>query len=203
MIGPVQIANAAIRKVGGEPILSLEDNVKSARLLKAMFETVRDQEIAAYRWKFAIQRAELPALADAPVFGYSKAYPLPSDFLALVQINDIPWLGRWRGKPLWSIEARQILTDFPAPLRIRYLSRITDYGLYPPLFVEVLACKLAIEACESLTQSNTKKQNLWQEYEQAVSRARTQDAIEKAPDIIPDGSWLQARESGEHWRWHG
>ena len=196
MIGPTQIANKALAKLGAQPILSIDDTQSvSSRLMKALFDTVRDQELAMYRWKFAIRRAELPALADRPLYGYARAFRLPVDFLALVQVNhlfgDIPHL---HGKPLWSIESGEVLSDLGAPLRIRYISRTTDYSLYSALFIDVLACKLAIEAVDSIKASNSSRQLLWQEYQQAVSRAMRTDAIEKAPDVLQRGEWLNVRE---------
>ena len=196
MTDPVAIANKALTKLGAERILLLEDDVKAARVMKALFADVRDAELAAYHWKFAIRRAQLPALVDAPAFGYEFTYLLPRHYLALVQLNDLLVLARRHGKPWWSIEGDRLLSDWAPPLRIRYVARVEDYRLFSPLFVEVLACKLALEACESLTQSNTKKQNLWQEYEQALRRAIRQDAVETAPDVAVQGNWLAARESG-------
>lgn len=214
MANQVSIVNRALTKLGAERILLLEDNTKSARVMRSIIDDVRDGELAAYRWKFAMRRQNLAALApevspvtgvaqDVVPFGYAFAYPLPMDFLALVQLNelDVYAVGRagasagaGAGKPKWSIEGNRVLTDFGAPLRMRYIARVDDFSLFSALFVEVLACRLALEACESLTQSNTKKQMLWQEYERAVSRAMGQDAVEKAPDVLPLGAWLRARE---------
>lgn len=194
MAGKVEIANRALTKLGAERILLLTDPSKEARVMNSMFDTVFDAELRRHRWKFALKRATLPALVAAPEWGYSYAYQLPSDFLALVQVNDY-YLRGLKQKTLWTIESGQILTDLPAPLKVRYVRRVDNLLLLDPLFVEVLSCKLAYEACETLTQSSTKKQAAGEEYQFAVSEATRQDAIENPPDELPWGSWMDSRES--------
>lgn len=206
MASKVSIANRALTKLGGDRLLLLSDDTQEGRTLNSMFDDVRDAELRRYRWKFAIKREELVALASAPKWGYQYQYPLPADFLALVQVNERYVIPRDKSAAPWSVEGGRILTNYPAPLRIRYVARIENTGLYDPLFVEVLACKLAVEACEALTQSNTKLEALQAAYDFALSEAVRQDAIENPPDQLPFGTWLEARETdhtyglpGEPW----
>lgn len=194
MPSKIEIANRALTKLGADRILALSDTSKEATTLSSMFDTVLDAELRRHRWKFAIKRDSLNALVAAPAWGYQYAYNLPADFLALVQVNDF-YVRGLKQKTLWSIESGQILTDFGAPLKVRYISRVSNVTLLDPLFVEVLACKLAYEACESLTQSAQKRQLAGQEYEFAVKEAVRQDAIENPPDELPWGSWMDSRES--------
>jgi len=191
-----QLANYALSKLGEEPVLLLTDDTKPARLMNRIFDQVRDAELRRSRWKFSLKRAQLVALVDSPDWGFTTQYPLPSDFMSLVQVNEIyvrP-LSKQRGP--WSLEGGLLLTDLPAPLKIRYVSQITNTGLFDPLFVEALACKLAMEAGETLTQSETKRARAADEYKFALSEAQRQDAIETTPDEMPWGSWLDAREGG-------
>lgn len=201
MASKVSIANRALTKLGAERVLLLEDDTQQARTLNSMFDDVRDAEIRRHRWKFAIKRAELIALADGPGWGYRFQYPLPNDYLGLIQVGE-QYVRMGRQAP-WSVEAGNILTNLQAPLRIRYLSRVENPGLFDPLFVEVLACKLALEACETLTQSPGKKQAAMEEYKFAVSEAVRQDAIENPPDELPQGSWLDVRNGGSDQAAHG
>ena len=194
MAGKVEIANRALTKLGAERILLLTDPSKEARVMNSMFDTVMDAELRRHRWKFALKRATLPALVAQPEWGYTYAYQLPADFLALVQVNEF-YVRGLKQKTLWTIESGQILTDLAAPLKVRYIRRVDNFALLDPLFVEVLACKLAFEACETLTQSGSKKQAAGEEYSFAVSEAVRQDAIENPPDELPWGSWLDSREA--------
>lgn len=195
MASKVSIANRALTKLGAERILLLSDDIKEARTLNSMYDDVRDAELRRHRWKFAIKRTALMALVEAPAWGYSLKYPLPADYLALVQVNEFYVRSGTKGAAAWSVEGKEILTNMQAPLKVRYIGQITDPTLFDPLFVEVLACKLALEACETLTQSSTKYEMVAKAYEFAVREAVRQDAIENPPDELPDGSWLDARES--------
>lgn len=194
MASKVSIANRALTKLGAERVLLLEDENQQARVMKSMFDEVRDAEIRRHRWKFAIKRAELMALADGPLFGYRNQFPLPSDYIGLVQVGE--HYVRLGVQAPWSVEGGNILTNLEAPLRIRYQWRVDNPGLFDPLFVEVLACKLAMEACETLTQSGSKYQAAAEAYQFALREAVQQDAIENPPDELPQGSWLDSRGYG-------
>lgn len=197
MASSVSIVNRALTKLGAERILDLSDQNKNARVMKALYDDNLEQELATHCWKFAIRREQLAALSESPAFGYTYAYQLPRDYLAIVQVGQWPFIQRApENKPLWTMEAMQILTDLAPPLAIRYISNQINPRDYSPLFIEVLASKLALEACESITQSNTKKQMLQQEYQFAVNRAIQLSVIEKAPDMLHTGNWLQARTAG-------
>jgi hypothetical protein len=49
---------------------------------------VRKAELRKRHWSFAIKRAALPALADAPTWGFGYAYQLPTDYLRLMQVGE-------------------------------------------------------------------------------------------------------------------
>jgi hypothetical protein len=192
MASKVSIANRALTKLGEDRILLLTDDNKRARTINQMFDDVLDAELRRYRWTFAITRDSLPALADAPAWGYAYKYPLPSDYLALIQVNDI-YVRAGNSSALWSVEAGHILTNIEAPLKVRYIQRVTNPGLFDPMFSEALACKLAMEACETLTQSETKFNRMAEQYKATVLDAQRQASIENPPDELPQGSWLDAR----------
>jgi hypothetical protein len=188
------ICNYALAKLGDEPILGLTDDSKRAKLMNRIYDQVRDAELRRHRWKFSILRAQIMALVAAPDWGYAYQYPLPSDFLQLIQVNDIYLRPLTKATPPWSVEGGKILTNLTAPLKIRYVAQVVNAGLYDPLFVEILACKLAIEGCETLTQSDTKASRAADQYAFSLKEAKRQDAIENPPDELPWGSWLASRE---------
>lgn len=201
----VEVANLALTKLGDEPILLLTDDTKPARTLNRIFDLVADAEMQANWWKFTVKRTELSALAVAPAWGYQFQYPLPADYLGLVQVNEFYCHAASRQQTLWSIEAGRLLTNLPAPLKLRYVSRAA-VAAWHPLFVDAFACKLAMEACETLTQSDSKFQRLAKMYELAINRAHAMDAIENPPEEFPLGSWNTSREGdmtvagGQDWQ---
>lgn len=193
MASQIDLCNQALIKAGAATIISLSDGTKGANLLNSIYDIKRDAELAAHPWTFAIQRAQLPASGTAPAFGWAYAYPTPSGYLGMVEVGENYVMYDAGADPLFQIEGGEILTDESAPLNIRYIKRITNTGLFSPLFVEVLACRLALEMVDALSDSTTKKQDLKDDYKAALSLARRMNAIEQPPRRTPDSSWWNAR----------
>lgn len=189
-----EIVNRALTKLGEQRIAALTDDTAAGRTMSSLFEQVRDAELRRNRWSFAVKRESLVPLATAPAWGYQYEYPLPADFLSLIQVGQYYLRSFTKSKGPWAVEQNAVRTDMAAPLLIRYVSRVTNSGLFDPLFVEALACKLAFEACETITQSGAKKEMASKEYKGALSEASRCNAIENPPDEFPRGSWLEARE---------
>lgn len=198
MASVIGVANRALTKLGSARIISLADDVKAARSINSCFYDLLDAELRANRWTFAIKRTSLAALSDAPAFGFGYQYQLPDDFLRLDMINDrYPdtimdnYIGSETAE--YAIEGNKILTDTEAPLLVRYGSRVLDPNLWDPLFREALACRIAAEICEDLTQSNPKRQLAWEEYKLAMSQAKRNNAIERPPQMPPDDQFIISR----------
>ncbi|RQQ30526.1 hypothetical protein [Burkholderia stagnalis] len=193
MASQVGICNRALTKIGDKRITSLDEDSKAAATLKSMYDDVLDAALRAHVWSFTKARAQLPALADAPLFGFTQQFRLPADFIRLLQIGQFLIYPKTDTRGLFSIEAGNILTDLGAPLYIRYARRVADPNVMDPLFREAFACRLAAEACEPLTQSSTKKQAAWAEHEQAITAAIRVNAIERPSQPIADDTWLESR----------
>ncbi len=198
MAGQVEIVNRALTKIGEQRILSLSDDVEAARSADSLWDIVRDAELRIRRWKFSITRASLAALVSTPDWGFDYQYQLPSDCLRVVQVGEYyPGVSltdyRSADETEWRVEGRKILTNEAAPLKIRYIARIEDTGEWDAAFVEAFACRLAAELAERLTQSNTRRQLAWDEYKLAVGMAVRADAIEAAPEPLPDSEWVLSR----------
>ena len=194
----IQVANRALTKLGTARIISLDDDVKAARSIKSCFEDLRDDELRSRRWSFAIKRTSLAADAVAPAFGFQYAYTMPSDFLRLDMVNDqYPdvQMDNYIGSEVvdYVLEGGKLLTDIAAPLKIRYGSVVSDPGLWDPNFREALACRIAAELAEDLTQSNPKRELAWKEYDMAIKKAVRIQAIERLPSMPPDNQWIIGR----------
>jgi hypothetical protein len=192
------IANLALTKLGASPIAALTDDSKAARTLSAVYDSVRDAELRDRPWKFAMTRAALPSEAQGPGFGYGRQYLLPSDCIRLIQVGEGASafsLADYQGpdNAPFQVDGEAILTDMPAPLRIRYVRRVTDVSRYDAAFVQAFACRLAAEAAEALTQSPQKRQLALGEYQERIRQARRLNAIEQAPEAPADDSWIVGR----------
>lgn len=198
MASVIQVANRALTKLGSARITSLDDDVKAARSIKSCFEDLRDDELRAHRWSFAIKRTSLAALSSTPAFGFQYQYQLPADFLRIDQVNDqypATVMDNYIGAEAndWVLEGGLILTDFEAPLPVRYIGQVTDPNLWDINFREALASRIAMEICEDLTQSDTKKQNAKEDYKRAIIQAIRTNSIERLPQMPPDDQWVIGR----------
>lgn len=204
MASRVDIANLTLTKLGSaSKITSLTDNSVAAIAINSVYEMVRLAELRGNHWSFALKRAAIPASAVAPAWGYAAAYPLPSDFLRLVQANEfylVPALYDYNtaDASAYSIETnadgvQSILCDYGSPLKIRYVWDATDEGTYDPLFNISFAARLAYETCEQITGSNNKREQAKADYKEAIAMARKVGAIEKPPALIGSDSWIMTR----------
>lgn len=192
-LSQVEVANLALTRLGQDRITSLDDDVETARVMRSLWDFTRDAVLAAYPWKFAIVSADLPSLADAPTASdWSLQYELPESCLRLVQVGNSPSFYSSLSE-VFSLQGRLILTDEPAPLRVRYVSRVEAVGLWPVLFGRVMSMQLAVDACEKLTNSSTKYENAVQAVLMAVREARRQSAIERPPQGMDESDWLASR----------
>lgn len=205
------IANLALSKLGETRITDLDDTSTTNKGREAMafrFDHIRDLILQQYPWRFAMALASLPADADAPPFGYDHQYQLPSDCIRLVNLADW-WVnydeigvtlrdGRLSAgtddyETPFQIYGQKLHTDEDAPLKIRYIKQITDTGLFPSVFSEVLACALAADAAEEITQSQRKQNNAVQMFEKAIKMARMVDALQMPPRRKRQGNLMMSR----------
>jgi len=198
MASQVDVANRALSKIGDARIISLTDDTEAAILLNNMFNVVRDAELRAHLWNFAIKRASLAALSTTPNHGYAYEYQIPSDCLRVLMVGDVyvgSGLSNYRSMPgeAYQIEGMKILTDYTAPLNVKYVRQVANTGEWDPLFVEYFSTVLAMECCERLAQSPSLKETLRRDKAEIFMRAIRADAIENPPEMIADDAWILAR----------
>lgn len=192
-LSQVEIVNLALTRLGQDRVISMADDVEAARVMRALWDFTRDATLAAYPWKFAIKRAELPALAEAPLgTTWARQCAVPEECLRMVQVGE-DWAWYSPTTETFTLEGGNILTNEAAPLFVRYVQRVTNVGLWPVLFGRVVALQLAIDACEKLTTSSAKQATLNDAYALAVAQARRQSAIERPPQGNGRSDWLDAR----------
>lgn len=199
MATKTQIANLTLQMLGEEnTITNLTENTKAARAINGCYDIILDKTLRAHNWNFAIKRDELPALVDTPPFGYGQKYQLPGDCLRMVQVGQTRTLYSEFDYPAgdempYQIEGRLILTDFQAPLPVRYIYRVTDPAQFDACFVPVFAVNMAMQTCKHLTGSNTLKESLREDRKMFIREAKLMDAIENPPEPGAANSWLTAR----------
>lgn len=189
MASTVEICNRALQKLGARRITSIGEDSVNARACAAAYDALRQAELRAHPWSFSVARASLAEDSVAPEFGKTRSFTVPTDCLRVLP----PYPeANWNSLD-WQIEGKKIYTDDGAPLQIRYASDVTDPNAMDPLFREALACRLGLELCEELTQSNSKKESIRADYTAALREARRINAIEKIAEVPPEDTWVTVR----------
>jgi hypothetical protein len=178
----VAICNLALAELGrGAQITSLDEASQAARACRLRYPYALDACLRAYDWNFAARRAELPKNVIAPAFGFTNAYDLPHDSLLVRSVEG-------GDAEKWVVEGRQVLADLGPPIFITYTAQVTDPTLFDPLFVEVLAARLASDIAVQLSESVSRAQGLWQVYQSKLIEARRRDAQERCKSGLADWS---------------
>lgn len=186
-ISETDIYNRALTKIGSELITSTSQNVERARVMDSLYTPIRDRLLRESQWNFSITRTTLSVDGTAPDWGFGSRFALPTDFISMISTNN---------NTRFQIEGNFIASDEENSLEIKYVARVTDTSRYDPYFVDALASLMAYEASEKLSQSNTKKSMLFNEYQDSVIRAKRQDGIEDDPVEWIEDDWILIRDQG-------
>lgn len=190
MASKTDICNLALVRLGEPPVLSLDDTSKRANALKSYYDLALDILLQDHPWNFATRRATLARLTAAPDFGYSYAYQLPSGCLRVLGMvgdgyNIDPSLN-------YKLEGQQLLTDESA-VKIKYILRVTETGMYGARFCSALASRLALELSYHLVKSPALQGQMLKLFGAELSAAKAIDAQEDTPEVYESNEWLEAR----------
>lgn len=186
MTSSVGIANRALLKIGANPILSFSDDSKEAQVISAIFTDIRDATLRLAQWNFATTRASLAASVSEPLWGYDNLFPLPSDCVRVIELED-PYAR-------YKVEGLNILTDEDAPLNIKYIKRVTDPNQFDSLFIDTFVLFLAAEMCYGFTGSSSLAGQLLLEAKAKLKEADLMQSKEDTPDEISfSDDWIFAR----------
>lgn len=185
----VDIANMALRLVGGRKITSFTEASESAASVDQFYENVYRASLREFRWNCAIVRKALSSDSTAPIFEYDYRYRIPTDPLCLrvLSLND--------KRMQFEVEQEFILTN-ESDLKIKYIGRVSE-GRLDDQAAKYIYYRLASEICFDLTGDNRRVEFLIAQIENFVlPTARLSGAIEKnIPDIKKQhAGWIDARD---------
>lgn len=190
MTSEVAICNAALAKVSNNRVTSLTEGSTAGDLCNEMYERVRDRLLRRHIWNFNKKRVKLARLSEAPGFGWSYAYQLPSDWVRNIALYaDAGAQSPTHG---YETEGRRILSDH-ADLWLIYGARITDPNEFDDMFREALAYALAVELAVPLAKSATLRDRMAEAFERHVLEAQTIDGQDDPPQFPPEPGWSDVR----------
>lgn len=194
------LCNMALGRIGASRISDFDDTSESSPQMvhcRLHYEQTRDALLRSHWWRFARGRKQLSQNATDPDFEWDYAYDLPNDFLRLwIKPFEDNNAGLHNTRYSFSMEGKQLLSN-EDELYLRYIKKVTDVTEFDPLFVEVLALKLALKMVMPLSQDKELYSTLYQEMRDIMARVRAMDKQET--DNIGRGErglWNDARTVG-------
>lgn len=190
MLTDVQIINLGLSKIAASRINRIDPaRTPLETYMAGNYPQWKREELTKRRWVCALEENYTLTLTDTLTeTDKPYRYLLPANCLRPI-----------RGKcSEWRQAGRSLYSAYPT-LKIDYIRNISE-SEFDPLLNEVLACKIAMESCEYVTQSNNKKADAESKYDRAVSTAAQANAFVIGPEDIAsddnDYSWVTARYTG-------
>lgn len=192
--------NGALQRLGSRELASLSENREPRRVLDRIWGAANEivlRALEAGEWNFAIRTVEgIYSPSIEPGFGFARAYDKPDDCRRLAALSADPYFRVPLTNDQYADEAGYWFTDHEQ-LFIRYVSDDGSYGLnaagWPEMFKDYLECDLAWRACERITNSASKKQEIERARAAALKGAKSHDAMQEGVKFPPQGSWAAAR----------
>lgn len=173
----VSICNRALCLVGGTRMISslLEASTEAA-LCSSVYGAALRSMLAEHPWLWCRAAEALPSEADVKVPRFKHAYGFPSNCLYLHRVfNEDTDNGLFRqftvgGKRMIFTDLYQAYAEY---------TKLPAEDIFPPLFAEALAWRIAMELSVALSGGNiNKREHLANFYREVVGNAAAADANE-------------------------
>lgn len=128
-----------------------------------------------------------------------NVFYLPAGFLRLAPQDPKAGSNSYLGAPSgliyndWNLEGDCLVSGEVQPIILRFAADVTVVSKMDDMFCEGLACRIATEVCESLTQSAAKLQTIASAYKLFMGEARTVNAIETGSVEPPLDDYISCR----------
>lgn len=167
----IELMNAALVRVGSEPILSEDDDSTRARTVKTEYHLQLEYLTRSHPWRHATAYTSLNQITPKPadVFDFHHVFQLPTDCLRVIS-TDLDPLAEWT-----EIEGRRIAANTPA-MRVKFIRLVTDVSKFSANFKEALAWLIARNIAPGLSSSTERARLCHEMFDSTLETARTFDA---------------------------
>ena len=179
----INTVNRALLKLGVNAISSPDEESARAETVRNIYNDCVDYLLSQYDFYFAQKQVSLAQVDDEPVFGYSKVYRLPSDFIRLVEVA--------KGVK-YEIIGKTIYSNADK-LSIRYVYKNYDPSTYSPLFKELLSVRLAFELSPYVKEDRIFTQQMYNEEIDKINNAANRESMQNDDEFMPEDSWVYSR----------
>lgn len=203
MASKIGILNMALRRLGEQPIVAVDEGSEPANVFSDIYDILLDNELRQWSWPFATTTVELAQVSgeEPPDWGY--VFQLPADYLQIVRLVDInagTTIAYWdflrrRYSPSniqWKIREGKLYIN-TSEVTLEYVYRQTDTEKYDAAFTLAWSRRLAMEAGPAITEREDMVQGIRNEYYSFISQARGNAGVESREDLKVSHEYVRAR----------
>lgn len=174
----VAICNDALVSIGANTIGSFLEETASSRVCNQRYESIRDATLSSCPFRFSIKQAQLAKLSTTPMFDYSYAFQLPSDYLKSGYLRLEP------ETPFYDKFEDEIYAN-ENELKCQYQYQL-DEQYYSPLYREALVFKLCAEFSLAILEDEQKSLLFQEKFKDQYAKAASKDSINAGPKHLRD-----------------
>ena len=189
----VSICNRALALVGGtRTISSLLETSTEANVCRRVYDASLRSMLAEHPWSWCRSVASLAQATEVAVPGFIYSYNFPASCLYLHRVfNEETESG---GFQQFVVDGTRMIFTNLYQAYAEY-TKLPEEDIFPPLFAEALAWRVATEISVALSGGNiNKREHLYNFYREAVANAAALDANENM--TVPrewGGEYVRAR----------
>ncbi len=196
----VDICNMALSHLKQKPIVQIDPPSSQVEELCALwYHQVRQETLRSHPWNFAGKRTQLtPDGSAEPLFGFSHAYLLPSDWLRFIGRYDTLGSRVPIGGDDYELEGRYILLNGEdnASINVKYVCDYQTVIKMDPLFRGLFAINLAIILAPNFSGSENRVKTILEIRKDLEAKATAIDGQERPPRRIQRSKFIEARRGG-------
>ena len=194
MSSEAEVANLAAIKMGASAtIVSLDDDRKVARTLKAVWAIERRATLRDGSFNFSARRgtlAKISGVSATEIYPYMGAFSLPAECVRLIEILNSEVRAEYQN------EGGRVLCNSEGPLYARWIVDVQEPASWDEAFAEAFACRLAWRCGREVQGADFDVRGAWTEYQAAQNAAKRVDARENPPIVQEECDWVLARYAG-------
>lgn len=195
----VDICNLALDLLKQKPVVDIDvPSNQVEELCARWYQQKRRATLRSHMWNFAMKRLGLlPDSSATPLFGFTHAYNLPSDFIRYAgRFDDVGRLSSPNPED-HEIENGQILFDGAdnTAINIRYVFDQAIVSKFDALFIEVFVLELATAFAPKFSGTEARIKTLIAVRGDVIGEARAIDGQERPPRRRQRSKFLNARRA--------
>lgn len=183
------ICNMALSQIGVGLISDVTEDTPEAVICNARYADLRNACLRAHPWNFATKYATVAKTTSTPAWRWSFEYVLPADCLRVLELADV-------GDQYELVSGRKLLSNHDSPLNLKYTSEVQDPSLMDASFKQAWATLMASELSISISKDSARATALYNLYREKLTDARFYESLEKGPEQLASGTYLEARQVG-------